>query len=73
MQEGKISYISLAKEAQQACKTLVESWIVIKILPLKCVDLTWNDLEPFCDIMNAVACIQEHPEMMQQAVNSCLN
>jgi hypothetical protein len=44
----------------------------MKMLPLECVDLTWDDLEPFCEVMNAAAYIQEHPEMMQQAVNSCL-
>jgi hypothetical protein len=45
-QEGKISYMQLRKETQQACKILLGSEMVMKILPINCVDLTRND--PYC-------------------------
>jgi hypothetical protein len=35
--------MSLLKETQQACKILLESEMVMKMLPLNCVDLTRND------------------------------
>jgi hypothetical protein len=35
--------MSLPEETQQVCKVLLESEMVMKSLPLMCVDLTWND------------------------------
>jgi hypothetical protein len=39
-EQGKF-HTSLPKETWQTCKILLESEMVTKILPLKCVDLTW--------------------------------
>jgi hypothetical protein len=41
-EEGNISYMSLPKKTEQACKILLESEMVMKILHLKYVYLTWN-------------------------------
>jgi hypothetical protein len=35
--------MSHPKETQKVCIILLESEMVMKILPLKCVDLAWND------------------------------
>jgi hypothetical protein len=35
--------MSLPVETQQVCKIVLECMIVMKILPLSCIDFTWHD------------------------------
>jgi hypothetical protein len=43
--------MSLPKETQETFKTLLESQMVMTVLPLNCDDLTWNGPTGVCTCM----------------------